>query len=260
LSDFSVPVAAPTALGEYFQARRATGKRRRRRTAGQRCRHGAATPGLCAFEFPRTGACRQRRIRGDGCCCCSGKQRRMLMHACTCIVCCYLPICPPLHRTSCDPSQPPSGILCEIRLSQLRRPTALGAHATMRRAHRAGAHAQEGAQRPSPDLPGAQRPSPQASGRQPSGHLPSGHLLISPRATAIEMQRPMRCVPCLGQHGPTEARCVLGPCWALFLLIRPGKARPDSISCLLGPKHDGLVPGRHGTAQVAALLTILSCM
>ena len=38
------------------------------------------------------------------------------------------------------------------------------------------------------------------------------------------------CVPCLGQHGPTEARRALGPCWALLLLTRPGKARPDSIS------------------------------
>jgi hypothetical protein len=86
------------------------------------------------------------------------------------------------------------------------------------------AHAQPPRQVPSGQ---SQAPSPDLLRRQPSGHLPSGHLLISPRRPRYKLNY----VSCLGQHGPTEARRTLGPCWALFLLTRPSKARPDFISC-----------------------------
>ena len=70
--------------------------------------------------------------------------------------------------------------------------------------------------------------------------------------------RRVRAVPCVGQHGPTEARHALGPCWALLQPIWPSKARSDPISCYpgptnLGPKYDVLVSGRHDPPQVTAL-------
>jgi hypothetical protein len=64
--------------------------------------------------------------------------------------------------------------------------------------------------------------------------------------------------PGLGRHGPTKARRGLGPDWATVFTLRAGTARPKNCLGFLGPnpfgtKHDGLGPGRPGTAQFPAL-------
>jgi hypothetical protein len=64
--------------------------------------------------------------------------------------------------------------------------------------------------------------------------------------------------PGLGRHGPTKARRGLGPGWTTVFTLRAGTARSKNCLGFLGPnpfgtKHDGLGPGRPGTAQFPAL-------
>jgi hypothetical protein len=64
--------------------------------------------------------------------------------------------------------------------------------------------------------------------------------------------------PGLGRHGPTKAWRGLGPGWATVFTLRAGTTRPKNCLGFLGPKpfdtkHDGLEPGRPGTAQFPAL-------